>query len=218
MIPPVMKGASSLRGDQKARLEEAGPPRPAALHDRAIDNLRFIRETMERAGSFTAVPGWGGVLIGLTAILAAFAAGPSAASQRWRAVWLAEALVALAIGVWSMRRKARKADLKLTNGPGRKFALSLAPPLVAGALLTIVLAKAGSFQVLPGLWLLLYGTGVVTGGAFSIRVVPIMGLSFMALGLVALVVPAPLPEAVMGIGFGAIHILFGTIIARRYGG
>lgn len=203
-----------------ARLRESAvsTPETPALHARAMDNLRFIRETMERAGAFTAVPGLGGILIGLTASIAALAAGPAVSAERWRLVWLSEALIAICIGVWSMRRKARRADVKLMSGPGRKFTLSLAPPLVAGALLTAALSRAGLYDTLPGLWLLLYGAGVVTGGAFSVRIVPLMGISFMTLGTVALLLPAPWPEMLMGIGFGGIHIVFGAIIARRYGG
>ena len=208
----MRRNSTVLREQMEASSE------PPALHARAMDNLRFIRETMERAGSFTGVPGWGAVLIGLTATIAAFAAGGSAASSRWRLVWLCEAVIAVTLGVSSMRRKARRAEVKLTTGPGRKFTLSLAPPLVAGALLTFALSSAGLFHALPALWLLLYGAGVVTGGAFSVRVVPIMGLSFMALGSVALFLPAPWPEVLMGAGFGGIHIVFGAIIARRYGG
>ncbi len=68
-----------------------------------------------------------------------------------------------------MLQKAREADTPLFSQPGRKFALSLAPPLAAGAMLTLVLFRAGSVAVLPGLWLLLYGAGVVTSGAFSVR-------------------------------------------------
>lgn len=191
---------------------------PPALHARAMDNLRFIRETMERAGSFTAVLGWGAVAIGGTATLAAILAGADVSSARWRLLWLGEAAIALVIGVVSMRSKATRADVRLTTGPGRKFTLSLAPPLAAGALLTYALSRAGLFDSLPGLWLLLYGAGVVTGGAFSVRIVPLMGLVFMALGSVALFVPYPWPAVLMGAGFGGIHVVFGAIIARRYGG
>lgn len=199
-------------------LEERPGTQVPALHDRAMDNLRFIRETMERAASFTAVPGWGGMLIGATAAAAAFLAGTSAGAQRWREVWLAEAIVAIAIGIVSMRRKARRAGIKLFSGPGRRFTLSLAAPLLAGAVLTVVLSRAGHYQALPGLWLLLYGTGVVTGGAFSVRIVPVLGLCFMALGVLALFLAEPWPEIMMGVGFGGLHLGFGAIIARRYGG
>ena len=117
-----------------------------------------------------------------------------------------------------MTRKARGAGLSLFSGPGRRFALSFAPPLFAGALLTFVLFAAGRSSVLPGLWLLLYGTGVVTGGAFSVRIVPVMGLCFMLAGAIALFLPAAWSNAVMAAGFGLIHVVFGVLIARRHGG
>lgn len=189
-----------------------------ALHDRAMDNLRFIRETMERAGSFTAVSGWGQVAIGFTALVAAVIASMQPAPERWLAVWSAEALLACAIGGWSVARKAYLAGMPLLSGPGRKVALSLAPPLVAGAMLTAVLFDAGLFWPLPGMWLLLYGTGVVAAGAFSVRIVPVMGLSFMLLGTFALLAPAGWSTALMGLGFGGFHIVFGLLIAWRYGG
>jgi hypothetical protein len=191
---------------------------PPALHSRAMDNLRFIRETMERSASFTAVPGWGGVLIGITALLAAFFSAKQVAAQAWLNVWLGEALLAVVIGVWTISRKARAAGEKLWSGPGRKFAFGLAPPLFAGALLTTILYRAKQTGALPGLWLLLYGTGVVTGGMFSVRVVPVLGLCFMALGAAALFAPYAWGDGLLALGFGGLHIIFGLIIARRYGG
>ena len=191
---------------------------PEPIHARAMDNLRFIRETMERAASFTAVPGWGGVLIGITAVGAAAFAGPTVQAARWRNVWLAEAVLAVSLGVWTTRRKARRASISLTSGPGRRFLMSLVAPLASGALLTVALSRSGSYETLPGLWLLLYGTGIVTGGAFSVRVVPIMGMCFIALGAAALMLPSPAAELLMGLGFGGLHIIFGLIIARKYGG
>jgi hypothetical protein len=183
-----------------------------------MDNLRYIRETMERASAFTAVPGWGGVIIGVTALLAALWAARQLTLHAWLMTWLGEALLALTIGGWTMNRKARAAESTVLSGPGRKFALSLLPPLAAGAILTAVLYRAQIFHALPGLWLLLYGTGVVTGGAFSVRIVPVMGLCFMALGTVALWTPLAYGNWLMAAGFGALHIVFGMIIARRYGG
>jgi hypothetical protein len=191
---------------------------PLDLHARAMDNLRFIRETMERAGSFTAVSGWGMVIVGVTAIAAAWVASRQNSAEAWLAVWWAEALFSLGIGGWTTARKARAARMPLLSGPGRKFALSLAPPLVAGALLTAFLYDAGLAAALPGTWLLLFGTGVVTAGAFSARVVPVMGMCFMVLGTVALFTPAAWGDATMALGFGGLHLLFGAIIAWRYGG
>jgi hypothetical protein len=191
---------------------------PVALHDRAMDNLRYIRATMERAGSFTAVPGGGAVIIGLTALAAAALAAHQTTAAAWLAVWSGEALLSLGIAVAAVVRKARAAGMPLLSGPAQKFALSLAPPLVAGALLTGVLFRAGEIAALPGTWLLLFGTGIVTAGAFSVAIVPVMGVCFMLLGTVALFAPAAWGDAFMALGFGGLHILFGILIARRYGG
>jgi hypothetical protein len=194
---------------------EAGEP---ALHARAMDNLSFIRSTMERATAFTAVPGWGGVAMGLTALAAAAVARSSPRENEWLIVWLIASVVALTIGGWSMALKARRAGTSVFSYSGRRFVLSYVPPLAVGALLTLVLVRAGLYSPLPGTWLLLYGTGVVTGGAFSVRVVPVMGLCFMALGTLAFLVPPGWGDWLMAMGFGGLHIIFGLIIARRYGG
>lgn len=197
------------------------PPRPAQQQtpqSNAVEDLRFIRETMERATSFTAVPGWGLLSIGATAIVASLVASSQSTTEAWLIVWIAEGVLALVIGLFTMARKARTAEMPLLSGPGRKFALSLAPPLIAGAFLTLVLNRVELQTVLPGMWLLLYGAGVVTAGAFSVRIVPVMGLCFMVIGAVALFSPANLGNWLMAVGFGGIHVVFGFIIARRHGG
>lgn len=198
------------------------PPRHLAevpaMHDKAMDNLRFIRETMERASSFTAVPGWGGVGMGMTALLASWLASRQTSPDAWLGVWLVAALIAVGTGAFATERKARRAGIPLFSGPGRKFALSLLPPLVAGALLTATLYRAGLLWALPPMWLLLYGTAVVTGGAFSVPIVPVMGTSLMMLGAAALFCPPSWGNWFMAAGFGGLQILFGTLIARRHGG
>jgi hypothetical protein len=193
-------------------------PEPAGLHDHAIDNLRYIRQTMERAGSFTAVPGAGGVLLGCTAVVAAMVAARQVDAASRLLVWLGEAVLAFAIGSAAVARKARRAGLPLLSGPGRKFLAGFVPPLAAGALLSITLYRAGDIAPVPGLWLLLYGVAVATGGAASVRIVPVMGLCFFALGALALFAPVDRGNLLLGAGFGGLHILFGIIIAVRYGG
>jgi len=183
-----------------------------------MDNLSFIRQTMERATSFTAVPGWGGVAMGITALLAAAFADQHRGTPVWLASWLATGVVALAIGGGAMTAKARRAGTSVFCYSGRRFVLSYIPPFLVGILLTIVLVRAGLESALPGTWLLLYGTGVVTGGAYSVRAVPLMGLCFMALGAVALFAPAGWGDGLMALGFGGLHIGFGLVIARRHGG
>ena len=194
------------------------PLRSPALDPYALENLRFIRETMERSTSFTAVPGKGGVAMGVTALLAAGIATLTTTSEMWLATWALAALVALAIGVGAMSLKARAANLPVFSGAGRKFALSLSPPLLAGAFLTVALYHQRLIAPLAGMWLLLYGVGVVTAGAFSVRVVPLMGLCLMILGVAGLFSPAAWGTAYLAAGFGGVHIIFGLIIARRYGG
>jgi hypothetical protein len=192
--------------------------KPLALEARAMDNLSYIRKTMEGAASFTAVPGWGGMLMGITALVAAYISSQQPTPALWLGVWIVEAAVSCLIGAVAMLQKARKADTPLLSQPGRRFALSLSPPLVAGGLLTLFLFRTGSMAVLPALWLLLYGAGVVTGGAFSVRVVPAMGVAFMVLGGAALFSPAAWGDAYMAVGFGGLHLIFGAIIAWRHGG
>jgi hypothetical protein len=183
-----------------------------------MDNLRFIRETMERAGSFTAVPGWGGVAMGASALIAASIAARQPTLERWLTTWLLEAAIAMALAGLAIRRKAKAAHGPVLSAPARRFVLSFAPPLIVGGLLTAVLYRAGIPAAIPGTWLLLYGTGVVTGGAFSVRVVPVMGLCFMFMGAVALFCPLAWGTALLAAGFGGLHLIFGAIIARRYGG
>jgi hypothetical protein len=189
-----------------------------SINERALENLRYIRETMERAGSFTAVPGWGGILMGISALLTAVISSRLPSNDLWMASWLGEAILALAIGGWAMSQKAKAVQSTLLGGPGRKFALSLCPAMIAGAILTLVLYRNGFFALMPGVWLLLYGVAVVTGGAFSVNIVPIMGISFMMLGTIALFSPAAWANWFMAGGFGALQIVFGVVIARRYGG
>jgi hypothetical protein len=191
---------------------------PPALHERAMDNLRYIRETMERATAFTGISGWGEVAIGGSAFVASFLAARQSSFKAWLAIWIAEALISLLIAGWSMDRKGRAVQMPLMSGPGRKAVFSLLPPILAGVLVTIVLFRAGLTNAIPGVWLLLYGTGVVTGGMFSVRVVPIMGLCFMALGALALFAPTAFADWLMAAGFGGLHVTFGVIIARKYGG
>lgn len=190
---------------------------PVSLQVHAMDNLRFIRETMERASSFTAVPGWGGFAVGISALVAAGIAS-RLNHERWLIAWLIEGIVAIGLGAGAMKRKADSAQMPLLSAPARRFVLSFAPPFLVGALLTVILYRAGLFGAIPGTWLLLYGTGVVTGGAFSVRVVPVMGLCFMLIGAVALFSPMAWSTAFLAAGFGGLHMIFGLLIAWKYGG
>lgn len=188
------------------------------MQARAMDNLRFIRETMEQAATFTAVSGWGEVVIGITAIAAALIAGRQQAPGTWLATWLAEAGIAAGISVASMAIKSHAAQLQLISGPIRKLVLSFSPAMIVGAMLTAVFVQRGLQPLLPGTWMSLYGAGVLTAGSYSVRIVPVMGAAFMAVGAVALVAPATWATPLLILGFGGLHIVFGFLIARRHGG
>ena len=194
------------------------PPDPPEMHARAMDNLRFIRKTMEAAATFTAVSGWGMVLTGGTAVGAALLSSATDSSTRWVFIWLCEAGLSVAISAYTMALKARAAQLPLWSEPARKIVFSFAPPMIVGALLTLVFYERGLHTMLPGVWMLLYGVGVVAAGTFSVRIVPVMGIAFMIVGTVALFAPATWATGCMAVGFGALHLFFGTLIARRHGG
>jgi hypothetical protein len=191
---------------------------PVQLHAKAMENLRYIRETMERAGSFTAVPGLGGAAIGATALGAAWLASRQRTAREWLTVWLAELVLAVALGGLATVHKARRSGVPLWTEAGRKFALGFLPPLLAGSLLTAPLFAAGKLELLAAVWLLLYGVAVIAAGTFSVQIVPAMGACFFALGAVALQAPAESRDLLLGAGFGGLHLIFGFWIWRKYGG
>jgi hypothetical protein len=193
-------------------------PTPLGTSPNPADDLRFIRDTMERSAAFTAVSGWGQILLGCTALAAAALAARQTSSFAWLRVWLGEGLLAVAIGLLACTWKANRRGLPIFSGPARKVALGLAPPLVAGAFLTFLLLRSGLESALPAVWLLLYGAGIMTGGAFSVSIVPVMGLCFMLLGGLAVLGPAAAGNWFLAAGFGGLHIVFGWLIARRHGG
>ncbi|HXB22864.1 MAG TPA: hypothetical protein VNV88_15865, partial [Candidatus Solibacter sp.] len=180
--------------------------------------IRFIRTTMERSSSFTAVPGWGMVVMGMTALYAAWMASRQLSPSAWLIAWLAEAALAICIGLMAMWRKAEQAGVPLTSGPAREFMFSFLPSAAAGGILTVALFRLGLSHMLPATWLLLYGAAVTSAGAFSLKVLPLMGVGFMLTGTVAVIVPAAFHSTLLAVGFGGLHIGFGYWIARRYGG
>jgi hypothetical protein len=188
------------------------------MHTHAMDNLRFIRSAMESSTSFTSVPGLGGVVVGLTGLFAGVLAALPAFAADWLIIWVVAAVVALVQGGLFMAKKAHGEGVSLWRGVARRFFFSVTPPLVAASVLTVVLAGTTVGWLIPGLWLFMYGSAVISGGTYSVRPVPIMGICFMALGLVALVAPQSWSNGLLTLGFGGLHMVFGAIIARRYGG
>ncbi len=191
---------------------------PISLGDRAIDNLAFIRETMERSTSFTAVPGYGGMLMGVTALVAAYFAAQQIYLRDWLVTWLVEAGLAFAIGLLAMWQKSRIVESSLLSTPSKKFALSFAPPLIAGIAITLGLWRYEHYEMMAPVWMLCYGAAVICGGAFSVRIIPVMGWFFLILGAAAFALPSSFSNYLMAASFGVLHVVFGFIIARRYGG
>ena len=214
---PVMPEPRHHRLRRPRRLLRS-PIQPTDVSASPADDLRFIRDTMERSASFTAVPGWGQVILGATALAAATIAARQSNAAAWLKVWLFEAFLAALIAIISMHAKANRRGLPLFSGPGQKVALGLFPPLLAGALLTFVLVRAGMQSALAPTWLLLYGAGIITGGAYSVSIVPVMGLCFMVTGGAAIAAPAGWANWFLAAGFGGLHMVFGILIARRHGG
>lgn len=200
------------------RKDEIDENEPVNIGDRALDNLAFIRETMERSASFTAIPGYGGALMGATAIGAAIIAHNQASIRGWLITWLIEAFLAFGIGMLTMWQKAKNSGASLSSAPARKFAYGFAPPIIAGIILTALLYFKGLFAFMPTIWLTLYGTAVVTSGAYSVRIVPIVGWIFVGLGLVSVFLPTSYGNWFMAVGFGILHIVFGLVVARKFGG
>lgn len=199
-------------------LPRSDPAAPALLRDRAEENLRFIRETMDRSATFSAVPGVGGMAMGVLGLAAAFIAARETTSSGWLLIWLAIAPLAAGTGVFFLMRKARATDTALGHGAGRRFALALVPPLLAGAALTASLVSARAFGVLPGLWLLVYGIAVLAAGTHSVSAVRLYGTALLAFGFAALAAPFPAANALLGAGFGLGHVVTGAVVARRHGG
>ena len=188
----------------------------ASLPDRAIENLRYIRDTMDRAAWFTAVSGWGHALAGASALVAVWISADRSGGP-WLTVWLIEAFIGLAFTTVLSVRKARAAGAPVTRGAGRKFLLGFAPPAIAAMALTPALFAAGAEEAVAGMWLVLYGTATTTAGMFSVRAVPAMGVALMIVGGLALAFPE-LRDFWLALGFGALHIGFGLWIARKHGG
>jgi hypothetical protein len=194
---------------------------PVALHSRAEDNLRFIRDTMAHAGAFTSVSGAGTIGAGVVGLAAALGASPAVIGQhprRFLAAWIAAAVIAGALSGFAIRRKARRSGQSLVAGPARRFTLAFVPALAAGAVLTVAFVAAGQASLLPGTWLSVYGAAIAAGGALSVKSVPVMGCAFIILGAVCFALPAQAQQFVLAAGFGGLHLAFGYHIMRHHGG
>ncbi|HEX7081275.1 MAG TPA: hypothetical protein VF329_09690 [Gammaproteobacteria bacterium] len=205
--------ASAFPGDVSAS-ESA----PVSIDAGALAHLRYIRDTMEAAHTFTSVPGKGCIAMGLTALMAAVLDSIPNLTPYWLPIWLAAAVAAVGLASYFFVQKARAQGLSLWRGVARRFFLTLLPALVAGAVLTGALIDSDARDLVAGSWLLLYGAGLAASGVFSIRPVMLAGFGFMALGTLAFLLPPEWTTALLALGFGGFHVVLGVIILRRHGG
>ena len=203
---------------QAIRKNEIETNEPVNIGDRAFDNLKFIRETMERSVVFTSVPGYGGILMGATAIVAAYIAHTQIYIRDSLIVWLTEAFLAFSIGLLAMWQKSKLSKNSLFSTPAKKLLMNSLPPMLCGVFITLGLWRFGDFEAMIPVWMLCYGAAVVCGGAFSVKIVPVMGWCFIALGAIAFFLPTGFGQLMMALSFGVLHIVFGSIIGRKFGG
>jgi hypothetical protein len=191
---------------------------PESIGRGAAEHLRYIRNTIEAAQTFTTIPGKGCIVMGAAAIVAAMLEAVPALAEYWLSIWLTAAVLSAAVALYFMEQKARSQGLSLRRAVATRFFLTLAPAFVAGGILTVALVDLVGRDVIAGIWLLLYGVGIAACGLFSIPAVLIAGFAFMGLGTVALASPAGWAPYLLGAGFGGVHVLLGALVIRDYGG
>jgi len=192
------------------------PPTP--IDSGALDNLRYIRSTIEAAHTFTTVPGKGCIAMGLTALAAIGLESIPQLAPHWLAIWVGAAIVAVVSALWFMEQKAHAQGLSLRRAVARRFFMTLAPAFLTGAILTAALAGRVDRELITGMWLLLYGTGLAACGLFAVPAVFTAGLAFLGLGAATLWLPPGSAHIVLALGFGGIHLALGTTIVRHHGG
>ena len=173
---------------------------------------------MERSVLFTALPGSAGWLLGLDGFAAAWLGAHASSPEKWLGVWIGAAFLGLGIGLWSVMRRARQLGVPLTRGPARSFAIGLATPLLAGALITGTMWRYGAFGAMPSMWMLLYGCALLSAGTFSLNHVRTMGVVFFAAGALSLSVVLPpagwATNTLLAVVFGGLHWGFAWLVAR----
>jgi hypothetical protein len=189
-----------------------------SLDQQAAESLAYIRHTMARSASFTAVPGWGGMGMGVVGVAAGIIGARLSDDMTWLALWLGAAAVSVPIGFVAMIAKAHRHAVPLWSPAGRRFAQAFLPALLAAAILTVLLVREGHVELLPPTWLLLYGAGVMAGAASSVPVLSVIGIAFIVCGAGAALTAPAWGNLWLGTGFGALHIVFGFVIARKHGG
>lgn len=191
---------------------------PINIQEQAEDNLRFIRTAMERAERASAVSGAGAMAMGVIALVAMAIGATSVDLIRQLSVWIGTAFVAGTVGAVACAFKARRNDMPLIADPGRRFLLCLIPSLLVGVVLTAALFQSAQADLLPSLWMMLYGAGVLAAGTYAAPPVMHMGGSFLIAGVFAYALPVEWINVMLGLSFGGLHLYFGYQVYSHHGG
>ena len=192
----------------------------------AHDDLKFIRRTLEAAGSFSLVPGRGLVAIGCLALAAAEAdrrlAGAAWGGAGWRGpslpVWGLLLAASVVAGAGAARRKARRTSLPIWTPVLRRMLWGYGAAMILGGILTLAAGRAARPDLLPVIWPGCYGAALTAAGALSITAVRWMGIAFLAVAGIAAIAPSAAGPGLLAAAFGGLHIAFGAYVAWRHDG
>mgnify|MGYP006932268458 CR=1 FL=1 len=197
------------------------------------DELSSIRNLMERSVKFMSISGLAGVLAGCYALLGAAAAygivygfgadsgyrGHFFAAReivvQLSAIAVTVLLLSVATGILMSVRKAKRLQQSIWNPASRSLLIMVAVPLIAGGLLVLIFLWRGLYTIISPAFLIFYGLALVAGSPYTFHEVRWLGITEIALGLLAALVPGS-GLVLWAIGFGVLHIVYGGIMYYRY--
>ena len=200
-------------------------PFATAPLEEARENLRVIRQTMERSTKYSTLSGISGVLVGLAGIagvVATWVLGPGAAIYhhplRLASIWIVTLFTAIGIDLICNKRRAARVGKHIVSSLGAHIVLAALPAFFAAGILTYFFFQHHLLIYLWGVWMLCYGLAICAVGLFSVRPATYLGSAFVIAGAATLLMPAvPYHLIMMAVTFGGFHILYGVLMARRHG-
>jgi len=197
--------------------------------EEARENLRVIRQTMERSTKYSTLSGLSGILIGLSAIVSVIATSRilharyhahqplQSAYPSLGVLWLCELALAVGIEFACNKRRARYVGKRVASPLGAHIIVAALPAFVGALALTAFFALHGLAALVWGIWMLTYGLAICAVGLFSVRPVSYLGSAFVLAGAVTLLLPTQLQLFMMGLTFGGFHIVYGALMGRKHG-
>lgn len=196
-------------------------------------DIASIRTMMERSFKFISLSGLSGVLSGIYALIGATAAyyivQDSASQFQYRTDTMIDperllkllitAIVVLvasiSTGLWLSARKAKKANIKLWTSSSRHLFINLAIPLVSGGLFILIMLYTNHHEMAAPACLLFYGIALIQASSNMYDEVRYLGFTEILLGLISALLPG-YGLIFWAIGFGVMHIIYGTVMYFRY--